>query len=90
MTAENRRQAYLKAIGVDVYTRRSAGDAPLDQSELPTVDEPALDWTGLRDRVAGCTSCGLHQTRTQTVFGVGNPSADWMFIGEAPGAWTLR
>jgi uracil-DNA glycosylase len=34
---------------------------------------------------AGCTKCRLAQGRTQVVFGVGNPSADVMFIGEAPG-----
>jgi DNA polymerase len=34
---------------------------------------------------AGCTRCRLAQTRTQVVFGVGNPEADLLFIGEAPG-----
>ena len=86
MTAENRRQAYLKAIGVDVYTRRGVTDTSADNPQLPVVDEPPLEWAGLRERVADCTRCVLHQSRTQTVFGVGNPSADWMIIGEAPGA----
>ncbi len=40
----------------------------------------------LAQTVAVCTRCALHQSRTQTVFGVGNPSAKLMFIGEAPGA----
>src|SRR5207237_3029058 len=35
--------------------------------------------------VAGCTRCRLAQGRTQVVFGVGNPDADLMFVGEAPG-----
>jgi DNA polymerase len=35
--------------------------------------------------VKDCTRCGLHSTRTQTVFGVGNPDADLVFVGEAPG-----
>ena len=35
--------------------------------------------------VAGCTRCRLAQTRTQVVFGVGDPRADLMFVGEAPG-----
>jgi DNA polymerase len=34
---------------------------------------------------AGCTRCGLAATRTQVVFGVGDPDADLLFIGEAPG-----
>jgi DNA polymerase len=45
-----------------------------------------LDWSELRAAVAACQQCELHRTRTQTVFGVGNPQARWMFIGEAPGA----
>jgi DNA polymerase len=41
----------------------------------------------LQQRVAGCTRCGeLASTRTQTVFGVGQPGVDLCFIGEAPGA----
>jgi uracil-DNA glycosylase len=47
----------------------------------------AGDWTGLRTQVAACTACDpLCRTRTQTVFGVGNPQAEWLIIGEAPGA----
>jgi uracil-DNA glycosylase family 4 len=37
------------------------------------------------DAVAGCTRCPLSAGRTQTVFGVGSPDADLMFVGEAPG-----
>jgi uracil-DNA glycosylase len=39
----------------------------------------------LRDAVSGCTRCPLSATRTQVVFGSGSPSADLMFVGEAPG-----
>ena len=49
----------------------------------PGID--ALDWPELAQEVAGCRRCGLHQGRTRTVFGVGNRSAEWMIIGEAPG-----
>ena len=45
-----------------------------------------LDWQALAERVAGCTACELHRGRTQTVFGVGDRQAEWMVIGEAPGA----
>jgi uracil-DNA glycosylase family 4 len=38
-----------------------------------------------RDDVSGCTRCRLAQGRTQVVFGAGNPAADLMFVGEAPG-----
>jgi uracil-DNA glycosylase len=41
----------------------------------------------VRERVCGCTKCPhLASSRTQTVFGVGNPNAELMFVGEAPGA----
>jgi len=39
----------------------------------------------LADEAAGCIRCPLSATRTQVVFGVGDPSADLMFVGEAPG-----
>jgi DNA polymerase len=45
-----------------------------------------MDWAALEQAVRGCAQCGLHATRTQTVFGVGSRSAQWMFVGEAPGA----
>ena len=45
----------------------------------------AMPWPQLREAVAGCRACGLCETRRQTVFGVGNPQAHWMIIGEAPG-----
>jgi uracil-DNA glycosylase len=40
---------------------------------------------GLAAEASGCTACRLAETRTQVVFGVGNPDADLMFVGEAPG-----
>jgi DNA polymerase len=52
----------------------------------PSGRESGFDWTELRARVASCTRCGLHTTRTQTVFGVGSQQAQWLIVGEAPGA----
>src|SRR5262245_1794064 len=51
-----------------------------------TAPQASNNWVELKQRVSGCTQCGLHKTRTQTVFGVGDPEADWMLVGEAPGA----
>lgn len=64
---------------------------PVDETEpaglLSARDEIAgLDWKALEYRVAHCEYCQLHRTRTNTVFGVGDRSADLMVIGEAPGA----
>jgi DNA polymerase len=44
------------------------------------------DWATLERAVKACTACGLHTTRTQTVFGVGSRGAELLVIGEAPGA----
>jgi len=45
----------------------------------------AADLLAYRDAVAGCTKCALSRGRTQVVFGAGSPTADLMFVGEAPG-----
>ena len=60
----------------------SPAESPATWIPLP----PTGEWGTLRERVAGCMACGLCKTRTQAVFGVGNTRAEWMVIGEAPGA----
>ena len=72
---------------------RTADPTPADavESAIPSGDADARNKADLlaavRERVAACTKCAhLACSRTQTVFGVGNPDADLMFIGEAPGA----
>lgn len=45
-----------------------------------------LDGQMLKQSVAQCTACALSQARTQTVLGMGDMNADWLFVGEAPGA----
>jgi uracil-DNA glycosylase len=55
-------------------------------SEGPDVVSGRSPWEALRAEVLACTRCPLHASRTQGVFGVGNPRAEWMVIGEAPGA----
>jgi uracil-DNA glycosylase family 4 len=52
----------------------------------PATGDAAARWDALRTEVLRCTKCVLHQTRTQGVLGVGPRRADWMVIGEAPGA----
>src|SRR5262245_48201081 len=58
---------------------------------LPGTEERAgrlarMEWPALKDAVRGCTACPLHAARKQAVFGVGDENADWMFVGEGPGA----
>jgi DNA polymerase len=44
------------------------------------------DWPTLKQQVHDCTACKLRVTCTQTVFGVGDENAEWLFVGEGPGA----
>ena len=45
-----------------------------------------MDWTTLNAAIQSCTRCELAKSRLQAVPGVGDPHAEWLFIGEAPGA----
>jgi DNA polymerase len=74
-----RRDAILAEMGLAPIWR-------LRRREEAARAEPPAGWIPLKEAVSGCTACGLHQSRTQTVFGVGDEDADWMIIGEAPGA----
>jgi DNA polymerase len=47
---------------------------------------PLQDWPQLKEAVRDCTACKLRAGCTQTVFGVGDEQADWLFVGEGPGA----
>ena len=63
-------------------------DAIVPEAELPghVQDTSTWDWSSLEDAVSDCRLCALHEGRSQTVFGTGNRQAEWMLIGEAPGA----
>jgi len=71
---------------------QGAAAAPAKPAQVPDIALGArpdgiehMAWPALREAVAGCQACGLCKSRTQAVFGVGNPQAEWMIIGEAPG-----
>jgi DNA polymerase len=67
--------------------RREARVSPAGPRLQQTASNKAEMLASVRERVCGCTKCAhLARSRTQTVFGVGNPDAEIMFIGEAPGA----
>lgn len=77
----NMTHPYLSALGIYHWQQRQT-----DTSAASLIaSTPKLDWSTLQKTVAACTACGLHQTRTQTVFGVGHQNARLMIIGEAPG-----
>jgi uracil-DNA glycosylase family 4 len=94
------RHEYLAALGLQSWVSRGTPAPPETAVQGETViareavvpgdagagREAGVDWPELRARVAACTRCALCNTRTQTVFGVGNPTAEWLIVGEAPGA----
>lgn len=95
------RQAYLKALEIDCWVLRDSPsgsaqpeNSPEDYRPEPeskmcsqtAAAAPGLDWGQLQQQVTACMRCELHRSRTQTVFGVGDCRAEWLVIGEAPGA----
>jgi uracil-DNA glycosylase len=67
-----RRRHYLAALGIEEWLSRT--------------EPPAPGWDQLADDVARCTRCDLYRTRTRPVLGVGDRHAQWLVVGEAPGA----
>jgi DNA polymerase len=98
--SETRRQAVsalkrIQAKGIRSLYLEGATVAPSPSD--PAIELPApgvaageadasTGLAALAKTVSVCTRCALHQSRKQTVFGVGNPHAKLLFIGEAPGA----
>ena len=92
---ESQRRYYLELMGIQAWESLQADTGALEQAVVEQSMSAAQDtaslaegdsqWQDLRLRVSNCTLCELHKTRTQTVFGTGNPQADLLVIGEAPG-----
>jgi DNA polymerase len=65
----------------------AASAGPDSASRVASPAAPTVTtWESLRAEVLTCTKCTLHTTRTQGVFGVGSREAQWLVVGEAPGA----
>jgi uracil-DNA glycosylase len=100
MMGQSRRKVYLEAMGIEQWVCRDRASVPAAGAAVHAAmasttggnaveagaEVSALAWPELESRVACCTRCVLHETRTRTVFGAGNRTADWLIIGEAPGA----
>lgn len=63
-----------------------AAEMPAHSSVGSAVDASQMSWDALSAAVAECRACGLCQARKQAVLGVGDLQADWLFVGEGPGA----
>lgn len=92
MSLTTLQQYYLQKMGVDVFVPKHGAVASVARdtpSAGAVAEDRAFDqktWNNLQTAVAACTKCELHKGRIQTVFGVGNVRAEWLIIGEAPGA----
>lgn len=75
-------QEELDIFGGPLYMPESQGDA---EAKPKAVVTPNTDLDTFHEAIHECMNCPLGKTRTKFVFGVGNPNADLMFVGEAPG-----
>ncbi|WP_211462574.1 uracil-DNA glycosylase [Collimonas silvisoli] len=81
-------QAHDAPVSKAAVSAWSDDDEPMSSAvvNVPAANSPAaMDWQQLQKAVAGCTACGLCHGRKNTVFGVGDSKAKWLFIGEGPG-----
>ena len=91
MVNDSLKKEYLNIVATvreHVAEQLEFGFLEAEPSEPEADDQPYsdLDLSALNDDAQGCVKCGLHATRNTVVFGIGNPNADLMFVGEAPGA----
>lgn len=77
---------YLDALGVEQWTMRKAINSRTAADPVVPVPQTGDSWERIEAEVAPCTRCELHKGRTRTVFGVGDRRANWLIVGEAPGA----
>ena len=84
------RAALLRELGLwpqwRLKERSSAASPPMSAGESRAQKIARMDWDELTRAILQCDACPLHLTRTQGVPGVGDRNADWLIVGEAPGA----
>ncbi len=78
----------LRATRIYLEAQRQLGLEFVPAAEVagPGPPAPPLTLAEVREELGECTRCKLSRGRTQIVFGIGNPRADLVFVGEAPGA----
>ncbi len=82
----------LRKMGIDVWRLRDTTTPEQPKASVQAESTPdvclshgAESLQSIAQEVSACQKCELHKSRTQTVFGRGNPDANWLFVGEAPG-----
>jgi DNA polymerase len=75
-----------KAVSAEDERGRVARPPAGEPPALPIVRDVEAELRAIREDIGDCTRCVLHKGRKNLVFGVGNPRAELMFVGEGPGA----
>lgn len=78
--------AFAPAAALAAHEPEVATTAPTVSRNADAGPVAGMDWPALKASVADCRACVLHQKRNKTVFGIGDENADWLFVGEGPGA----
>ncbi len=95
-------QSYLNEMGLwPIYRQKSAQAVAQNAVAIVSAESPSAlnevtinrrdevmsaNWGALKESVKTCRACGLRAGCSQTVFGVGDENANWLFVGEGPGA----
>jgi uracil-DNA glycosylase family 4 len=77
--------AALEPSGGSPFEAAAGFNLEARSSAVENEDIAQMDWGQLQAAVATCTRCALCESRNKTVFGVGDATANWLFIGEGPG-----
>ncbi|MGH8115487.1 MAG: uracil-DNA glycosylase [Rhodanobacteraceae bacterium] len=88
---DQNRARYLHELGIPAWLHRGQVSTQTAPANIADTDTRAaaiatLGWDALAAAVKDCTACRLRAGCTQTVFGVGAHAAEWMVVGEGPGA----
>ena len=78
----SRRKEILTELGISPQWRIKSNNIKITEENQVTD----MNWQQLKHEVMHCTACDLCQSRTHTVFGIGDENADWLYVGEGPGA----
>lgn len=89
MSIDNKQHFLLQEMGINpVWIAKESREQNVSETISSNHQIPLLnvkDWEEMQGVVSQCTRCDLAKGRTNTVFGVGDPKAEWLFIGEGPG-----
>ena len=75
----------VSELALEIQAEQAAAGNISENGQHTEEAIAAMDWHALQTAVSTCRRCNLCETRTRTVFGTGDQSAQWLFVGEGPG-----